>query len=594
MCFEPWYERFPGRLEQEKEAYRTGGFPFELDDDLLATSQVVVFSGEIETSSGPHRLRLVYPASFPELRPFVFSDDRTLARHQNPYGKNLCVIAHEQSAWRNTDTGADMVRQAVSLFNASHAGPETVAAQEVDAPEPASVWYPYSPNTSFLVLGDFTVPGAGAFGSFTIELSNPHNLVDPQGSPRHLQAILTGARAADRGSANVTDKELWRLPDEARWAMFSDRLEGAWFRSPVPPPALTDANGDPGGYAEFVAWAKANHPKRSYWIEQTSRKNKGAEVFAVVYPNEGPKRGEFHDAWLVGISGLGKVKSVLLRPHRWGQQDRLERIPSLSGLQNKKVLVVGLGALGSPLATGLARAGVGQLGFVDHDVVEPGPLVRQDYDIRDVGLPKAYAAMLRAKAVNPYIVVHSFESSLGTAPSDPAALPGTGDSLVAFAELASQYDLLVSTTGETYVEHSLNEIGAALGIPRVFTWVLNGAWGGCVFRALSGQACYECLRYGYNDLPVPQYDSEDVPLYARGCGFPTFAGTGFDALAVADLAVRQIVQTLLQGSPDGYPDATSNLINWSSRGSAPGAWPGIEHVNVPRDGRCRVCQKYRH
>src|SRR5687768_13956291 len=59
------------------------------------------------------------------------------------------------------------------------------------------------------------------------------------------------------------------------------------------------------------------------------------------------------------------------RPARIGRSDLLSRAPELAPLPNKKVVIVGLGCLGSTTAMSLARAGVGELHLVDHDFVDP-------------------------------------------------------------------------------------------------------------------------------------------------------------------------------------------------------------------------------
>lgn len=73
-------------------------------------------------------------------------------------------------------------------------------------------------------------------------------------------------------------------------------------------------------------------------------------------------------------------------------------------LRESKVLIVGAGGLGSPLLLYLAAAGVGTLGFIDPDVVEPHNLQRQVlYGNDDVGRPKVEAAEDRLRGINPLI-----------------------------------------------------------------------------------------------------------------------------------------------------------------------------------------------
>lgn len=76
-----------------------------------------------------------------------------------------------------------------------------------------------------------------------------------------------------------------------------------------------------------------------------------------------------------------------------------------SSLKNGKVVVLGLGGLGSNIAISLARIGVGHLILVDFDVVEPSNLNRQQYFISDIGKYKTDALKSHIKNINPFIKI---------------------------------------------------------------------------------------------------------------------------------------------------------------------------------------------
>jgi adenylyltransferase/sulfurtransferase len=78
-------------------------------------------------------------------------------------------------------------------------------------------------------------------------------------------------------------------------------------------------------------------------------------------------------------------------------------------LKNAKILMVGAGGLGCPVLQYLAAAGVGEIGIIDHDVVEVNNLHRQVlFTPADIGLNKAIIASTKIKALNPSIKVESF------------------------------------------------------------------------------------------------------------------------------------------------------------------------------------------
>ena len=69
-------------------------------------------------------------------------------------------------------------------------------------------------------------------------------------------------------------------------------------------------------------------------------------------------------------------------------------------LKNKSIAIVGLGALGSVAAEQLARAGIGKLILIDHDIVELSNLQRQSlYDESDISKPKALAAQEKLQKI---------------------------------------------------------------------------------------------------------------------------------------------------------------------------------------------------
>src|SRR5689334_11593721 len=85
-------------------------------------------------------------------------------------------------------------------------------------------------------------------------------------------------------------------------------------------------------------------------------------------------------------------------------------------LKAARVLCIGTGGLGSPMALYLAAAGVGTLGLVDFDVVDYTNLQRQIiHSTADVGRPKLDSAEEKLRALNPYVDIRKFETRLTSA-----------------------------------------------------------------------------------------------------------------------------------------------------------------------------------
>jgi sulfur-carrier protein adenylyltransferase/sulfurtransferase len=145
-------------------------------------------------------------------------------------------------------------------------------------------------------------------------------------------------------------------------------------------------------------------------------------------------------------------------------------------LRASSVLVVGAGGLGVPVLQYLAGAGVGRIGIVDHDRLEPSNLHRQTwYALADCGEPKAELAAARVRALNPDVSVAAHVARL--APDNAAAL-------------CADYDLLLDCSDNFATKFLLNDIAATTGTPALFAsvyqfegqlqWVRGDATGACL------------------------------------------------------------------------------------------------------------------
>jgi len=126
-------------------------------------------------------------------------------------------------------------------------------------------------------------------------------------------------------------------------------------------------------------------------------------------------------------------------------------------LREARVLVLGVGALGSLAAELLARAGVGHLRIVDRDVVELTNLQRQVlYTEADVDAPKAEAAARRLAAMNSEIVIEALAKDFNGR---------------TYADLLHGIDLVIDGTDNMEARLLLNDACLKLGIP----WIYGGA-----------------------------------------------------------------------------------------------------------------------
>jgi adenylyltransferase/sulfurtransferase len=163
-------------------------------------------------------------------------------------------------------------------------------------------------------------------------------------------------------------------------------------------------------------------------------------------------------------------------------------------LKAAKVLCIGTGGLGSPLALYLAAAGTGTLGLADFDVVDASNLHRQVIHFTsDVGRSKVASAEEKLKAINPDVNIVRHE--------------GPVDSSNAL-DLFADYDVIVDGTDNFPTRYLVNDACVLLGKPNVYGSIFRFDGQATVFFPPHGP-CYRCL---YPEPPPPDL----VPSCAEG------------------------------------------------------------------------------
>ena len=146
-------------------------------------------------------------------------------------------------------------------------------------------------------------------------------------------------------------------------------------------------------------------------------------------------------------------------------------------LLQSRVLLVGAGGLGSPVALYLAAAGVGTIGIADGDVVSVTNLQRQVlHSTPDVGRPKVDVARERIAALNPDVKVETYEYYL----SEMNAL-----------ELIRPYDFVIDGTDNFSTKYLVNDACVMLG--KAFSMGGISRYSGQLMTHVPGSACYRCL-----------------------------------------------------------------------------------------------------
>ena len=245
---------------------------------------------------------------------------------------------------------------------------------------------------------------------------------------------------------------------------------------------------------------------------------------------------------------------------RYSRQTLLPEV----GLKGQKkllgatVALVGCGALGTSIANGLVRAGIGRLKIVDRDYIELSNLQRQVlFDEHDVarGLPKAVAAAEKLRAINSEITVEPIVADLN---------PFNAERLLGDA------DVVVDGSDNFEARFLVNDVCLKLGFPWVYGAVI--ATYGVTMSIIPHQTA--CLRCLLRDQPPPG----TVPT----CDTAGILGTA--PYLIGALEVTQALKLLLDGG-DEYLGRLTQVDLWTND------WVQIQ---VERDPDCPACGQGRY
>jgi molybdopterin/thiamine biosynthesis adenylyltransferase/rhodanese-related sulfurtransferase len=163
-------------------------------------------------------------------------------------------------------------------------------------------------------------------------------------------------------------------------------------------------------------------------------------------------------------------------------------------LKAAKVLCVGTGGLGAPLALYLAAAGVGTIGLVDFDTVDASNLQRQViHSTATVGKLKVDSAEIMLKGLNPNLNVIKFNTMLTSANA---------------LEIFEQFDIIADGTDNFQTRYLVNDACVLTGKPNAYGSIFRFEGQASVFATEDGP-CYRCL---YPEPPPPGL----VPSCAEG------------------------------------------------------------------------------
>ncbi len=154
-------------------------------------------------------------------------------------------------------------------------------------------------------------------------------------------------------------------------------------------------------------------------------------------------------------------------------------LPGQEELKNSRVLVVGLGGLGSAAVISLAQAGVGTIGIVESDTLEVSNLHRQSlYSVSDIGKMKIDLAALRLNAINPFVRIVKFSERFDA---------------VNFEKVIADFDIILDCTDNFSTKFLLNDVAVLFEKVLIQASIYQFEGQIRVYAPQAGCACLRCL-----------------------------------------------------------------------------------------------------
>jgi len=512
-----WYLQDPNRWAAELAALRTA----ESSDDWLIINAVridtemrICVDLSITANAIERTMILRYPQTFPFTPPIVSPrDPERWSGHQ--YGSGELCLEWGADNWHVELTGADMAQSAYRLLIAeapSEGGASVAAPSRHRTTQGQELRYEWG---RLLITQAMAEKLAEAPRGVAMEVK----LVDLD---REDTWVVVPAQLT------TPDGEEWHNPDVPSLTKFAQTWEVQGYGLPhgVPFPRMPTAS----AMRAFLSQHGLNMPVAD---------EAATLELVLLWGDEGAT-----GVWLRRDKDLAFVFAPLV------MSAGRRHDPEHAGLAPREVGIVGCGALGSKLATTLARAGVRRFVLIDDDILLPENLVRNDLDWTSMGEHKAVALARRLRLVAPGTTAMVRRQRLGAQEAS-----GGVDWMLSRLQGC---DLIVDATASPIVFNLLASIASAAAKPMVWAEVFGGGFGGLIARSRSGvdpapqeaRARIEawCAEQGVPPpRPVGDYevDAEDIPWIADDA----------DVSVIAAWAARYCVDLLLQSASSQFPNS---------------------------------------
>ena len=291
-------------------------------------------------------------------------------------------------------------------------------------------------------------------------------------------------------------------------------------------------------------------------------------------------------------------------PSKQELYSRNKGILEINILENKRVMIVGLGSFGSQIAIELAKAGVGNFSLFDFDRVELHNLARHTATVKDLGRLKTDVIEESIKGKNPYALVDKYPININ-------------EYLDLMESEVAKADLVICATDNNTSRFNLSTVLVHQKKIGIFGRAVTRAEGGDVFRYRPGGPCYCCLLgnqwFGQMDEEITSVERARQAggdyMSVEDADAMVQVGLSADIEPICNMMVKISLMELSRGSDSGISCLEEELVydyymwanrrerrhaNWAPMPGA-GAKPTIMRwygAHIPKNDNCSLCSNH--
>lgn len=548
----------PELIESELDSLRFHGLEPKIVEREDYPNRIVfecnIPNGLFGNNTGePIDLEIIFPDNFPFFRPQVLAKNLHLPRHQHPMHLDLCLLPRETINWDIQKIGSFLKdRLPKVLKEGVETDPKVIASTPNEQAEPVSEYYTNMKTLVFMSGRPIIMQEPITSISTQLKILDSGTLkIETKQNPSTVALDKTSDSGLVINISNWIDRNGHSIESDSESYFTSEKSRTlSWYKLSKFPSEIYGEN-------FLIELKKMINRDQGIDIKSLQLRTQDFNLlssFCLLFPEE-HSPGEFGWGWMQFTLGqmIGRSAKVKNAPKKFAniaskiqhlsKTEYFNRIPQVETFQEKTVGLLGVGAIGAPIALELAKNGIKTLKILDYDWFEASNTVRWPLGMDYIGYSKIEALKKYISFNYPYTTILPYYHKIG----DPYLKIDENELLEDFF---NGCDVIIDATVENAVNHLISNRCRTLNKPYILAEGRRGGWGGLVARILPNNTdgCWTCLQNKlYNESekePIPKPPDDNTgDIQQAGCGDISFTGTHFDLLNVS-LAVVKILANI--------------------------------------------------